>query len=258
MTPLLLLILLAHIALASRCIAGTRPALSVNFDKWHIGSAYSLSHLKSDFKTLKTNRRFSGATIAAGISGGGLRITYPSGCVGSKCTLWLQAPLPQTTEVYVSYNVMFSNGFTFVKGGKLPGVCGGTCTSGARVSTGYNGFNTRIMWRNGGRLSSYVYHPDQRMSYGDDFNWNVDVKAGVWVLLEQRIVMNDIGTRNGFIETFYNGRKLFRHNNFEWRKRSGLMIDAFQFVTFFGGSGKSWAPKQRMQATFDNIEVCVR
>lgn len=61
----------------------------------------------------------------------------------------------------VSYAVAFADGFDFVKGGKLPGLRGGTpsgCSGGVK-SDGTACFTSRIVWRAGGvceRASSLV------------------------------------------------------------------------------------------------------
>lgn len=245
-------------ATPATCKSGTRAALTVDFNNWGAGTSYTHARMKADFKTTKTNGEFSNAKIVKGDSGSALEVTYPAGCYGTGCGLWLQAPLPKSTEAYVSYRVKFDAGFTFMKGGKLPGACGGTCTTGKRVSTGYNGFSDRIMWRDGGRLMSYVYHPHQKQPHGDDFHWNVSIAPGQWATLTQRIVMNSVGSRNGILEVFFNGKKLFTRTDFEWRKTASLMIDAFQFVTFFGGDDSSWAPSKTVRATFDDFQVCVK
>lgn len=52
----------------------------------------------------------------------------------------------------VSYEVAFDNDFDWVKGGKLPGLRGGSLDgcSGGNQADGDNCFSTRIMWREGG------------------------------------------------------------------------------------------------------------
>src|SRR5262245_52668249 len=62
-------------------------------------------------------------------------------------------------SLHLRYSVRFPDGFNFVKGGKLPGLFGGSVGSGGRVPDGTNGFTTRLMWRKHGDGEVYAYLP---------------------------------------------------------------------------------------------------
>ena len=53
-------------------------------------------------------------------------------------------------------------------------MCGERCPTGCRPSDG--SFSTRVMWRQGGELVSYMYLPDREENCGEDWQW--DVEAG--------------------------------------------------------------------------------
>lgn len=58
-----------------------------------------------------------------------------------------------STSALLSYSVWFPANFSFVQGGKLPGLRGGSDTSGCSGGNQTNGtscFSTRLMWRSGG------------------------------------------------------------------------------------------------------------
>ena len=58
-----------------------------------------------------------------------MRVSYPTGGVGTALGgAQFKVPLPGSyKELFVSYRIRFAAGFDFVKGGKLPGLCGGDC-----------------------------------------------------------------------------------------------------------------------------------
>lgn len=240
------------------CPAGTRPDLTVNFNNRQIGTAYTQSQMRSDFKTTRSNNVLSGARIVQGFNGAGLQITYPEGCVGTPCTLWLHTALRPTNEVYVSFRIRLERGWVFMKGGKLPGICGGVCNSGGNPSNGVDGFSNRIMWRREGALVSYAYYPGQANRHGDDFPWNAYLSVDKWTRLSQRVVLNTPGSRNGILQAFVDGTRVSNRSNMNWRTASSLRIDAFQFSNFFGGSSPDWAPTHTVRAVYDDILVCTR
>lgn len=56
-------------------------------------------------------------------------------------------------SMMVSYEVAFDKGFEWVKGGKLPGLRGGSPNgcSGGNQADGTSCFSTRMMWRTSGQ-----------------------------------------------------------------------------------------------------------
>lgn len=52
----------------------------------------------------------------------------------------------QYDELWLEYEVYFPADFDFVKGGKMPGLFGGSVYSGCNLPDGTNGFSTRYMW----------------------------------------------------------------------------------------------------------------
>ncbi|MDR1759704.1 MAG: hypothetical protein LBR60_04175 [Fibrobacter sp.] len=87
-----------------------------------------------------------------------LRVKYPAGCVGPNdtpigCGMQIKWPIPETADtMWVSYRLKFETGFEFVKGGKLPGLCGGKCYTGGITPSQGDGWSARIMWRPGGAV----------------------------------------------------------------------------------------------------------
>jgi hypothetical protein len=64
-------------------------------------------------------------------------------------------PLSEATNVTLEYSVFFPQGFSWVLGGKLPGLYGGhmSCSGGNDAKTC---FSTRMMWRSDGAGEVYL------------------------------------------------------------------------------------------------------
>ncbi len=166
-------------------------------------------------------------------------------------------------ELYVSYDVKFAEDFDFVRGGKLPGLCGYNvtqapqdgCNTGGGFPTGYDGWSARGMWRENGILENYVYHADQFYEYGDDELWNVKAERGKWHSFQHRIVLNSVGEANGIVEAWFDGVKVLSANNMLYRKTADIGINLFYFSTFYGGADASWAPSSDQYIYFDNFRI---
>lgn len=203
-----------------------------------------------------------------GSNGHAMEVTYPAGSYGAGgasaflSDVQFGMGLPKTfEELYVAYDIRFAVGFDFVKGGKLPGLCGADvneaprtgCNTGGGYPTGYDGWSARGMWREDGRLENYVYHASQRNYYGDDEFWNVSATPGTWHRVQHRVVLNTPGMKNGILEAWFDGSKVLSLNNLEFRKTNSIGINLFYFSTFFGGNDASWAPSTDQTMNFDNF-----
>lgn len=73
-------------------------------------------------------------------------------------------PSKTTDHLKLTYELEFQDHFIFGKGGKLPGLCGGSKPRGGKPDR--NGFSARLMWRDNGQAEVYLYHPDQIGKYG--------------------------------------------------------------------------------------------
>jgi hypothetical protein len=122
--------------------------------------------------------------------------------------------LERARNVSLSYRAFFPAGFAFVKGGKMPGLYGGTrgCAGGADAGAA-RCFSTRLMWRAGGVGELYLYAPrDEQgpdvcktepksvcadaygMSIGrGSFAW----RTGVWTSVRQTVTLNTPGEQDG-------------------------------------------------------------
>ncbi len=67
--------------------------------------------------------------------------------------------------------------------------------------------------------------------------------------------MNDIGKRNGCIQSWLDGVEALSKCNFEFRTTPAIHIDALYFSTFFGGDDASWSTKKEEHVKFDSFTV---
>jgi hypothetical protein len=162
-------------------------------------------------------------------------------------------------ELYLAYRVRFAAGFQFVKGGKLPGLVGGTAPTGCVADE--NGFSARGMWRTMGRAVQYLYYAAKKESCGDDFEYELDGKPfsfqrGTWHTIEHHIVLNTPGETDGVLEAWVDGKQVLSVHDMTYRAaNASYEIDALYFSTFFGGSDPTWAPLTAQTLDYDDFVV---
>jgi hypothetical protein len=147
-------------------------------------------------------------------------------------------------RLHLRYYVRFPAGFDFVKGGKLPGLFGGTVTGGRRTPDGSDGFSTRYMWRRDGAGEVYAYlatSDGEGTSLGRG-QWSFT--PGRWHLLEQEVVLNQPGSDDGHVRVWLDEELVLQEEGLRYRSVDTLGIEGVFFSTFFGGGDPSWATPQ--------------
>ncbi|MFI8992503.1 polysaccharide lyase [Streptomyces sp. NPDC053542] len=169
--------------------------------------------------------------------------------------LYLPLRSGPTDSLHLRYYLRFPKGFDFVKGGKLPGLYGGSVTGGRRIPDGENGLSTRYMWRRKGRGEVYAYLPtsvEHGTSLGrGKWKW----PTGRWTCVEQAVRLNTPDEDNGSVEVFLDGRRVLREDELKFRTSEKLQIEGVFFSTFFGGSDPSWATPDADYADFAAFAV---
>lgn len=203
-----------------------------------------------------------------------LRVKYPAGCVGPNdspvgCAIQVKWPLPETADtMWVTYRLKFETGFEFVKGGKLPGLCGGSCKTGGDPPTVGDGWSARIMWRTGGSVVQYMYFVDQTAQYGDDMKWDLTGTQKVfvpdsWDTVTTQIILNTIpsgtsqGEKNGIIRSWFNRELSMDVDTLRLVDFDDQKIDLFYISTFHGGADASWAPTTDSYIRYDDFRISV-
>lgn len=212
------------------------------------------------------------ATIVAEEGNKMLRIYYPANIFGTAGGTQWEMDLKKTYDtLWVSYRIKFQEGFTFVRGGKLPGLGGGSTPTGGEATTGHDGFSARIMWRwkktgdgDQGALCQYVYHMDKPGTYGEDLFWAYPNHGwsstrryfvpGTWHTVKTRIIINTPGQYDGRITSWLDeDLGLDSLLRFRAEGETGFAVDKFLFSTFFGGSDATWAPIKDEYIYFDDF-----
>lgn len=197
-----------------------------------------------------------------------LRVYYPEGSASPSVSRKKDRPLggaqfyanlniAPTDALKLSYYVRFSDNFEFVKGGKLPGLFGGTETSGGDIPDGTNGFSTRLMWRRDGDGEVYAYLPTSK-NYGTSIgrgSWQFI--PGLWHHIEQEVILNTPDQKDGIIRVWVDGKLVIDQDNLTFRTTENLKIEGIFFSTFFGGGSTSWATPKDVYADFANFSVSV-
>jgi len=213
------------------------------------------------FATAETPGRFR--IVDATDHGRALEVLYPKGGVGPRETggQWM-AELPPRDTWQLEYRVRFSADFDWVKGGKLPGLGGGTTPTGGRFDP--DGFTARYMWRTGGRLVVYLYWAGQGSAdretgrqYGVDLDCGLTMERGRAYVLRQRVTLNTPGRPDGVLEVWVDGVAVLRRDDLLFRDQPDKQwqIDRFMFSTFHGGNDPTWAPAHDCTVQFDAFTV---
>ena len=186
-----------------------------------------------------------------------LRTLYPKGSHGSdEGGAGWRFPLKAEAGMTLRYELVFEPDFDFVKGGKLPGLCGGEKTiTGGDKCNGLEGWSARLMWRKDGRGQAYVYHMNQPSKYGDEFDFpkSFHFEKGKPYSIQLRVEMNTVGKRDGKLMVWVNDEKLVERLDMEWRAKADISVDGLLFNTFHGGSDSSWAPSRDCHTRFGNF-----
>jgi len=208
------------------------------------------------------------------IVGDALEVFYPKGKTSSPDhggAGFKAKPVDLSTvgrELTLEYELMFKEGFDFVKGGKLPGLYGGkkSCSGGKNSDQCWS---MRYMWRKHGDAEIYAYLPgNQRDGFCDDRDIKCNFKyghslgrgawrfsVGQWHQLKQTITLNNVGSMDGSVTVSLDGKQVYRREGLSIRTLEKVGFEGIMFSTFYGGSNKSWAPKKDTWTYFRNLSL---
>jgi hypothetical protein len=190
----------------------------------------------------------------------GYRQTYPAGMIGGGTPVpKAYVAIPPAGEYFLDYRVFFESDWEWVKGGKLPGLVGGTHTSGC-APIDANGWSARFMWRREGVGQMYLYHQDRINDCGDEWDFPAPgafVKEG-WNRITERVVINTPGKNDGIVEAWLNGVRKISLKDLRLRGNVAAtvaLIDNVSLQTFYGGSDDTWAPTHDTHSRFSSFFV---
>lgn len=151
-------------------------------------------------------------------------------------------PKGPVDHLFLRYFVRFPVDFPFVKGGKLPGLYGGTQVSGGRIPDGTNGFSTRFMWRTEGQGEVYAYLPSSTRFGTSLGRGDFSFQRGRFQCIEQELILNTPGQADGIVRAFVDGELVHETRHLLLRTTPYLQIEGVFFSTFFGGGDPTWGP----------------
>lgn len=166
-------------------------------------------------------------------------------------------------ELYLSYRIKFSSGFATTKlDGKLPGLGGGGTVSPGKLPS--DRFSGKYMFK-GTNIKFYLYYHEMYKLAGDAYpvsgktyygqgpylNQGLTFQPGIWYTITQRIVLNNVGKKDGLVEGFVNGKLVCSVKGMCFRTSTTLKIDKISFANFFGGSGVP--PTKTETVSFDDF-----
>lgn len=235
---------------------------SINFDQNTLGK-YQAPEFRENWDCPDWGMGLNLLSIVNGkqaFQGKALRINYLKGVSGctknNQCVNWKPKFDGEFTTLYYGYRFKFPIGFPFVKGGKLPGIGGGTSNTNGHKPTGNDGWSVRMMWQKDGSLVQYIYHPDQPRRFGDFIPFDMQpLTLGKWHTLQTRVTLNQAGKKNGIIRTWLDGKIVLDLRNMRFRNGKNLKIDRFLFALFYGGQGREWAPPYNSYSYIDDVRV---
>lgn len=179
------------------------------------------------------------------------------------------------TDVLLEYRVRFADNFDFRRGGKLPGLAGGSAPlEDGSGNTGL-GFSAMFHWIEyslgspNTSLSLYVHdmtsdNTHLRLSYTDPVRNRTNttptsqivLQANTWYTLKQRLIVNSPGANDGSYYCWVNGNLALQMTDCQFSANANYGIDKFYFATNFGGSDTAdWWPTKQENIDFDNFRV---
>jgi hypothetical protein len=163
-------------------------------------------------------------------------------------------------QASLSYKVFVPCDFDFVKGGKLPGLAGGSANSGGDIPNGMDGWSVRFMFKEKGTLCAYLYHVGMVTEFGVHAfltykNAPILLESDAWNTIELKIKMNDPEKSNGEVHCSLNRKEGLVLKNICFRKTNNLKIDQLLFSCFMGGDDSSYAPLSDQFLLFKDFTV---
>jgi hypothetical protein len=241
------------------------PALYNNNFQQHSTGAYTAARFSADWGFAPgasagvADNRLSILVDPLDANNRVLRVTYKANQIGGSSASVFTYPIPDGphTQLWLQYKVMFDSNFTWVKGGKLPGLAGynGTKPTGCVNNSLLDGFSARFMWRENGNGFLYLYNPVKQEECGDYSPLASFFTKGRWYTITSFVDLGTANQYNGAVTTYIDGKEVSRVSGLMLRNSASVSIDKFLFETFFGGSTSDWAPASDQYSYFDDISI---
>jgi hypothetical protein len=160
----------------------------------------------------------------------------PSG-VGFK---WRPGYLRNASAACLSYAVRLPKNFKFARGGTLPGLFGASKTASPDAAAA---FSTRMRWLSGGKVGVQAIIPNERagrlLTLAE--KW-LKFPREQWVQIEQEIVLNTPGQRDGTLRLWIDGRLHLNLGKLGFRREPDTGFSGVIADTHYATGNMAWAP----------------
>lgn len=138
--------------------------------------------------------------------------------------IWSPVHFKPVKAACLSYAMFLPDDFDFGKGGRLPGLIG---TRSVDPNPLEPDFSARIAWQPGGIADIHTHLPGWSLGrpMGNDRHGFAFPK-GRWISIEQEVVLNDAGARNGLIRLWIDGALRFEKSALVFRDAKAGTADA--------------------------------
>lgn len=193
-----------------------------------------------------------------------IRVRYQPTNVGSKRLVGI---IPTTSEykneIMLEYDILFENGFEWVKGGKLPGLRGGNkniATTGCVTPQPKNAWSFRLMWSRNGSILLYIYDQsrnEKNIACGVVTKSNINIlQINKWINFKIYMKLNSrANVKDGIAKLYINNTLILHRDQIAFSGENNITIDHVYLSTFYGGNDASWAPSKTTYIQFKNAKI---
>jgi len=222
---------------------------------------YTRNHANNDFGN--SNEINNAELSRLSTNNGNLRVLLKRNSTGSTGGQFAKHNIQKSNHYILKYKVKFPGNFQWSKGGKLPGLGGGTTYSGCsgnQANSNGNGWTSRIMFRKENSTNPwfqpYIYYKGMPGRCGYNFNKKINITKNTWYNVRMEVKMNSGNNTNGLLDIRINGQVLYRNTNFRWvSKNSGREIDKLLTGIYRGGNDSRWHASIDNHILFDHIQL---
>lgn len=247
--------------------------LSVNYQNYRNGHTYRNSDLDRDFKAVTRHGNIGDGNQKISVFPSQsnykrFQVNLKAGEFGGDQLTAVRVDLAPRNVYTLGYRVRFAKNFDFGRGGKLPGISGGSGPTGGRPAN--DGMSHRIMWIVDRRdpsdiqFQAYHYHLAQHDAwvrggrtntrrYGDSTKF-MPIKDATWYNIQMQVKL-DTGEGRGRLHINVNGVTRYNHTHRYLRNGANWKLNRFLKVIFYGGGTQDWAPTRNTNLLLDNIKI---
>ncbi|HRD77084.1 MAG TPA: hypothetical protein PK264_14330 [Hyphomicrobiaceae bacterium] len=189
-----------------------------------------------------------------------MRIALPKGSLdpaeksalrGGVAFRWEPRTMTPKAAACLGYRVRLPADFDFAGGGRLPGLMGGERQDSAAVPEKARAFTARPMWRAAGVVELNLETPEG-LDYGPA---RVSMPKGQWVQIEQEIVLNTPGKRDGILRLWVDGRLASERRNVAFRAHASHLVTGVAAEVTSAARGLLNAPPKEQAIEISPFEL---